>query len=107
LETVPEDYAMAARKLFERVESSLPDHLRCSPITGQIRFADNLPAPSGMQFHGRGQAALIPAEWSMVFCDSYFRQISKEAAEEKWFIAEQDIRQALLVLLASLLWSAS
>jgi hypothetical protein len=43
----------------------------------------------------------------MVFCDSYFRQVLKKAAEEKQFLAEQDIRQALLMLLASLLWSAS
>jgi hypothetical protein len=107
LETVPEDYGVAARELLERVESSLPDRLRCSPATGPIRFADNLPVPSGMQLDGRGQAALIPAEWSMVFCDSYLRQVLKKAAEEKQVLAELDIRQAVVVLLASLLWSAS
>jgi len=43
----------------------------------------------------------------MVFCDSYVRQVVKTAAEEKRPIAEEDIRQALAVLLASLLRQAS
>jgi hypothetical protein len=43
----------------------------------------------------------------MVFCDSYVRQVVKKAAEEKRSIAEADIRQALVVLLATLLWQAS
>lgn len=107
LETVPEDYAVAARKLLEQVESSLPEQLRGSPVPGLVRFADNLPAPSGVELDGHGQAVLIPAEWSMVFCDSYLRQVLRKAAEEKPFIAEQGIRQALVVLLASLLWSRS
>jgi hypothetical protein len=107
LETVPEDYVVAARKLLEQVESSLPDQLRCFTVIGHIRFADNLPAPSAVQLDGRGQAVLIPAEWSMVFCDSYLHQVVRKAAEEKRFIAPQDIHQALAVLLASLLWSAS
>jgi hypothetical protein len=107
LETVPESFAVAAQKLLEQVESSLPDQLRCSPVTGRIRFADNLPAPSGVHLDGHGQAALIPAEWSMVFCDSYVRQVAKRAAEEKPSIAEQGIRQALVVRLASLLRQAS
>ena len=107
LETVPENYVVAARKLLEQVESSLPDQLGCSPVAGRIRFADNLAAPSCVQRDGHVQAALIPAEWSMVFCDSYVRQVVKKAAEEKRPIAEEDIRQALAVLLASLLRQAS
>jgi len=107
LETVPEDFAVAARKLLEQVESSLPDELKGALNTGWIRFADNLAAPSGAHIEGHGQAALIPGEWSMVFCDSYVRQVVKKAAEEKRSIAKGDIRQALVVLLASLLWSAS
>ena len=106
LETVPENFAVATQKLLEQVESSLPDQLRCSPVTGRIRFADNLPAPSGVHLDGDGQAALIPAEWSMVFCDSYVRQVVKKAAEEKPSIAEEDIRQALVVRLALLLRQA-
>jgi hypothetical protein len=43
----------------------------------------------------------------MVFCDSYVRQVVKKAAEEKGSIAEEDARQALVVLLASLLGLAS
>ena len=107
LETVPGDFAVAAQMLLEQVESSLPDQLRSSPVTGRIRFADNLPAPSRVRLDGHGQAALIPAEWSMVFCDSYVRQVAKKAAEEKPSIAEEDIRQALVVRLASLLRQAS
>jgi len=107
LETVQEDFALAARKLLKQVESSLPDRLKCASIPRRIRFADNLAAPSGVQLGGHGQAVLIPAEWSMVFCDSYVRQVVKKAAEEKRSIAEADIRQALVVLLATLLWQAS
>jgi hypothetical protein len=107
LETVPENFALAAQKLLEQAESSLPDQLRCSPVTGRIRFADNLPAPSVVHLDDHGRAALIPAEWSMVFCDSYVRQAVKKAAEEKPSIAEENIRQALVVRLASLLRQAS
>ena len=104
LESFPEDFAAAARKLFEQVESSLPDEFKCVLSTGRIRFADNVSAPSGVHLDGHGQAALIPAEWSMVFCDSYVRQVAKKAAEEKRSIAKEDIRQALVALLAFLLW---
>jgi len=107
LETVPENYVVAARKLLEEVESSLLDQLGCSQVAGGIRFADNLAAPSCVRRDGQVQAALIPAEWSMVFCDSYVWQLVKKAAEEKRPIAEEDIRQALAVLLASLLRQAS
>ena len=107
LETVPENFAVQTRKLLEQVESFLPDRLRCSPVTERIRFADNLPAPSGVQLDGQGHAALIPAEWSMVFCDSYVSQVVKRAAEEERSIAEEDIRQALVVLLALLLSEAA
>jgi hypothetical protein len=107
LETVPENFAIAARKLLEQAKSSLSDKLRWALNIGRICFADNLPAPSGVDLVGHGQAALIPAEWSMVFCDSYVRQVVKKAAEEKGSIAEEDARQALVVLLASLLGLAS
>ena len=43
----------------------------------------------------------------MVFCDSYVRQVLKQAAEEKRSVPEQHIREALAVLLASLLREAS
>jgi hypothetical protein len=106
LETVPENYVVAARKLLEQVESLL-DQSGCSTVAGRIRFADNLAAASCVRRDGQVQAALIPAEWSMVFCDSYVWQVVKKAAEEKRPIAEEDIRQALAVLLASLLRQAS
>jgi len=107
LETVPENFAVGARKLLKQIESSLPDRLTCSPAAERIRFADNLSAPSSVRLEGHGQGALIPAEWSMVFCDSYVQQILKQAAEEKQPIPEQHIREALVVLLASLLRQAS
>jgi hypothetical protein len=107
LETVPEKFQVAARKLLGPAESPLPDQVRCSPITGRIRFADNLPAPSGLHLDCHGQVALIPAEWSMVFSDSYVRQVVKKAAEQNRSIAEEEIRQALVVLLASLYRQAS
>jgi hypothetical protein len=107
LETVPANFPVAARKLLEQVESPLPDQLNCAFDTGRIRFADNLAAPIGVHLDGHGQAVLIPAEWSMVFCDSYVSQVGKKAAEEKRSVGEVDIRQALVVVLASLLRQAS
>ena len=107
MEKVPENFAAAAPKLLEQVESSLPDQVKCAAIPGLIRYADNLAAPSCMHLDGQGQVALIPAEWSMVFCDSYVSRVTKKAAEENRSIVEEDIRQALVVLLASLLGSAS
>jgi hypothetical protein len=107
LETVPENFSAAARKLLEQVESSLPGHLECALDTGRIRFADNLAAPVGVHLDGHGQAVLIPAEWSMILCESYVGQIVKKAAEEQRPIAEGNIRQALVVVLASLLRRAS
>ena len=107
LETVPENFAAPAQKLLEQVESILPDRLKCAAIPRRIRFADNLPAPSDIHLDGHGQATLIPAEWSMVFCDSYVRQVIKATAQQKPSILEEDIRQALVVLLAYLLRQAS
>jgi hypothetical protein len=107
LETVPENFAVAARTLLERVESSFPDQLKCALSTGGIRFADNLPAPSSVHLDDHGHVALIPAEWSMVFCESYVNQIVKKASEEKQSLAEEHICQSLAVLLASLLGQAA
>ena len=107
LETVPENFAAPARKLLEQVESSLPGQLRCAPIPERMRFTDNLPASSSAYLDGRGQTALIPAEWSTVFCDSYAGHVVKKAAEEKRSIVEEDLRQALVALLASLLLLAT
>ncbi len=107
LETVPASFAGAARKLLEQAASALPAELKPAPLAGPIRFADNLAAPCRAHLEGTGQAAMIPAEWSMVFCDAYVRRAAKTAKKEKQPIAEQEIRQALEVLLASLLWRAS
>jgi hypothetical protein len=107
LETVPENFVLATRKLLDQVESSLPDQLKCASIPGRIRFADNLAAPASVYLDDHGQTALIPAEWSMVFCDSYIGHVVRQAAEEQQFIAEEDLRQALVVLLASLLLPVS
>ena len=106
LEAMPENFAAAARKLLEQIESSSTDQLRGPAIPGRIRFADNLPAPVLVRFDGHGEAAWIPAEWSMVFCDPYVRYVAKKAAEEKRSIADDEIRQALVVILASLLRQA-
>jgi hypothetical protein len=107
LETVPEKFVVGAGKLLKQVESRLPDQMNCAPIPGAIRFADNLPAPSAALLDGHGQTALIPAEWSMVLCDSYVRQVVKKATKEKRSVEEKEIRQALVALLATLLLQAA
>lgn len=107
LEELQESFAAVARRLLEEVEPSLPGELKRAPSPGRIRFADNLAAPCGVQIDGQGQVALIPGEWSMVFCDSYIRQVAKSAAEEKRTIAEDEIRQALAAVLALQLLQAS
>ena len=103
LETVPDSFALAARKLLEQVKSSLPDQWKSAPTKRRIRFADNLPSSSSAHLDGHGQEVLIPAEWSMVFCDSYVNRVAKVAAKEKRSLQEKDIRQALGGVLASLL----
>ena len=105
LETVPERFAVAAGKLLEQLKAPLPDRLKISQMKCQIRFADNLPAPSRVHFDDL-EAVLIPAEWSMVFCDSYVNRVVKAAAKQKRPIAEKDIRQALAILLTFLLRQA-
>ena len=100
LETVPEGFRASACKLLEQQKASLPDQLRRSPLSRQIRFADNLSEPSAVRLDG--QAFLIPAEWSMVLCDSYVSRVMKKAAKEKRSLVEKDIRYALAVMLASL-----
>ncbi len=107
LESVAEDFSAAARKVLEQAVSSLPDPLKYAPTTGQTRFADNLPAPCCVRLDGHGQAVLVPAEWSMVFCDSYVSQAVKKFADANRSIAGGDIRKALVALLASHLWLAS
>jgi hypothetical protein len=107
METASGAFAVEARKLLDRAQPSLPEPLKRAPITGPIHFADNLPAPFGVNVDGHGQAGLIPAEWSMVFCDSYVRRVAKRAEEENRSIAEDDVHEALVTLLASLLWQAS
>jgi hypothetical protein len=107
LEMLPESLAGAARRLLLEAESSLPGELQRAPAPGTIRFADNLAAPCGVHIDGQGQVALIPGEWSMVYCDSYIGRVAKRAAEEKRTVAVEEIRQALAALLASQLSQAS
>jgi hypothetical protein len=115
LETVPENFQAAAGALLRQAESSLPDRFERGaipgptpgPIAQSVRFADNLAAPSGVQLDGYGPAALIPAEWSMVFCDAYVRRVAKKAAEENRPVGEEDIHLALAALLASFLVPAA
>jgi hypothetical protein len=107
LETIPESFAAPARKLVEQVRSSFPDPAKRSPIAKQIRFADNIPAPRGVRLDGHEQAALIPAEWSMVFCDSYVRRVAKRAEKQKRSIGEEGVRQALAAVLASFVWQSA
>jgi hypothetical protein len=102
LETVSEGFAAAAGKLLEQSGFALPDDLQGPQLAQRIRFADNLPASSGVYLQDYSEA-LIPGEWSMVFSESYIRQVMTKAAEEKRPIAGEDIRHALVVLLASLL----
>jgi hypothetical protein len=103
LEEIPANFAVPAWSLLEEAESTRRDELKSALNSERIRFADNLPSPSAVHLDGHGRAALIPAEWSMVFCDSYAHQVAKKAAEEKRSVAEEEIRQALVVFLASLL----
>jgi hypothetical protein len=105
LETVPESFQAAARKMLKQVGSSLPNRLKRN--TGEIRFADNLSAPLDLRLEAGEQCILIPAEWSMVFCDSYVGQVVKKAAKQKLSLVENDIRRALAALLASFLLQAS
>ena len=107
LETVPERFAVAAGKLLEQLKPPLPDEFAHSQIARRIRFADNLSVPSLVHLDGLGQAALIPAEWSMVFCDSYVSRVANAAAKQKRPIPGKDIRQALAALLAFLIRQAS
>ncbi len=107
LESVPENFQVAAEKLLDHIAPLLPDHLKRPQIARQIRFADNLPAPFCTHLDGLGQVVLIPAEWSMVFCDSYISRVVKKAAKLKKRIAENDIRRALAVRLAFLFRQAS
>ena len=102
LETVSEGFAAAAGKLLEQSGFALPDDLQGPRLARQVRFADNLPAAIGVYLQEYSEA-VIPAEWSMVFAESYIRQVMIKAAEEKQPIAGEDIRQALAVLLACLL----
>jgi len=103
LEPLAENFAAAVRKLLEQVESGLPGESKRSPSAGQIRFADNLASSAIAHLDGAGQAVLIPAEWSMVFCDSYVRQVEKQAGKRKGSVGQEEIRQALAVVLASFL----
>jgi hypothetical protein len=96
LEPVADNFAVAAGKLLDQSGLALPR------LAQRVRFADNLPASSGVYLQERSEA-LIPGDWSMVFAESYIRQIMKKAEEEKQPIASEDIRQALVVLLASFL----
>jgi hypothetical protein len=98
LETVAEDYAAAARKLLEGAGAELPEI--------GMRFGDNLGASCVAELDGAGRVALIPAEWSMVFCDAYVAQVVKRTAEEGRGIGEAEIRQGLAALLGCLLWAA-
>jgi hypothetical protein len=104
LEPAPERFADAARKLLKEAAPKLSKR---DSISAPIRFADNLAAPAVANLDGHGQTILIPAEWSMVFCDSYAAHVAKRSAQEKKRIAEKDIRQVLFALLASLLTQAS
>jgi hypothetical protein len=107
LETVPEDFQVAARKFLREVKSKLHDELKHAQIAGQIRFADNLSAPSAADLDGDGRTTLIPAEWSMVFSDSYAGQVARRPTRDKQPVREEDIRRALGVLLVSFLWQTS
>jgi len=107
LETVLANFAAPARKILERASSSSPEGMKRAATSASIRFSDNLAAPSVADLDGHGQAVLIPAEWSMVFCDSYAGHAAKMAAEKNRPIAAADIREALVVLLASLVGQAS
>ena len=107
LERVPEDCVAGARKLLKQVGILLADELKRTFIAGHVRYADNLAAPSLVKVEGDGQSILIPAEWSMVFCDPYVCRVVKEAAEEKQSVAEKDFRGALVAVLALLAWQAA
>jgi hypothetical protein len=100
LEPVPRNFAADALKLLRKIETSSPHQ---SKLAGSMRFADNLAAPAAARLDGGEQAVLIPAQWSMVFCDSYVAQAAKRAAKAKRALEERVIRQALAAALAAFL----
>jgi hypothetical protein len=107
LEAVPGNFAAPARTLLEQGAFPVPGSLRLTRISAPMRFADNLAAAHIADLDGHGKAVLIPAEWSMVFCDSYATHVARKAAEENRPIRGEEVRRALAVLLASLLVQAS
>jgi hypothetical protein len=102
LEAVSESLASAACRLLAKVDSSLSHRLQPGSIPLPIRFADNLSAPRIVSLDGENEAVLIPAEWSMVFCDSYVSRVVRTAAKSKPSITGDDLHEAFVVLLASL-----
>jgi hypothetical protein len=106
LETVPEDFALAARRLLVQASRS-PGPLTRVPITAPLRFADNLASPRSVRLDGDGQTILIPAEWSTVFCDFYAGRVARQAVKRRRAFTANEIRQALVVQLSSLLAQAS
>lgn len=103
LEAVPADFGAAASKLLAQNGVALPSDVQDA---ARIRFADHLHAPSPARFEDGQAAVLIPANWSLAFSDAYIHQVMKRAVEEKIALAAKDIRQALVALLASLLYQA-
>ena len=100
LEGVPPDFVAAAWKLLGQNGVTLPSQ---AVFATRIRFADHVHVPSRVRLEDGQEAVLIPADWSLAFSDAYIHQVMKKAIEEGLAFAQKDIRQALTVLLASLL----
>jgi hypothetical protein len=103
LEVVREDFTLAARKLLAQSGVALADEGHEAPFAATVRFADHLSEPSRVRLGDSGDTVVIPSEWSLVFHDAYVRHVVKKAAEEDQVLVQKDIRQALAVVLASLL----
>ncbi len=95
LEPVPEDFLSAARKLLKKVR-----------MPARVRFADSLAGPAVAPLGDGKPAILVPSEWSLVFTDTYVRQILKCTNEEGKNVAREDAQRAVETLLAFLLQQA-
>lgn len=106
LEAVRSDFVTAAWKLLAQSGVTLRGEVHRATFATRIRFADHLQTPSHVRLEDGHECILVPAEWSLALSDSYIHQVMQKAVQEKHLLAQKDVRQTLVVLLACLLWQA-
>ena len=88
------------------VETNGIDELNALAGARHIRFADDLQEPGWLVFpNGQGGIAL-PSGWALLFTDGYARLAANMAQESGHPFAYEEVRQALLLLLASQIGAA-